>query len=374
MNKIIAGIASIMMCACSSEEMPNLRGELSGMQNDTIIVFASNPIARKSVCIDTIPLVDNKFELNLPDSLILNVSIIEKPQGNNAIRMRSNTHFILLPGDKISLKGELNDDINISSPLLYDKLNNIPEISEAEKKFKLLLNEYSSLYSDREKNKEKIEEMKKQSKDMIARIEDAKLKYVKQNIDCLVSAYFVTQMGAKKGTEAYTMLTDNIKDGVMGEMLSQVMERNKNTIAREKARENIQPGKAAPEFRLKNLKDEEMTLTSFRGKYVLLDFWGTWCGWCIKGMPKMKQYYAKYKNKMEIVGINCRDTEDKWRAGVKELKLPWTNLYNGNSNEITNNYAIAGYPTKILIDPKGKIVEVFVGESDAMYKKLDKMF
>ena len=124
----------------------------------------------------------------------------------------------------------------------------------------------------------------------------------------------------------------------------------------------------------KNLNGEEMTLASFNGKYTLLDFWGTWCGWCIKGMPDMKKYYAKYKNKMEIVGICCRDTENKWREGVENLQLPWTNLYNGNDDEIVINYAVTGYPTKILIDPQGKIVEVFVGESEELYKKLDMLF
>lgn len=88
----------------------------------------------------------------------------------------------------------------------------------------------------------------------------------------------------------------------------------------------------------------------------------------------MKKYYDKYKSKMEIVGINCGDTEEKWRKGVKELELPWTNLYNGSEKEIIINYAVSGYPTKILIDSEGKIVDVFVGETKALYKKLDELF
>lgn len=99
-----------------------------------------------------------------------------------------------------------------------------------------------------------------------------------------------------------------------------------------------------------------MTLSSFRGKYVLLDFWGTWCGWCIKGIPEMKEYYAKYKDRIEFVGIDCRDTEEKWKEGVAKHELPWTNLYSGDGQEIVIAYGVQGYPTKIIIGPEGKIV------------------
>lgn len=77
---------------------------------------------------------------------------------------------------------------------------------------------------------------------------------------------------------------------------------------------------------------------------------------------------------MEIVGICCGDTEEKWRNGVKKHKLPWTNLFNDKDNDITTIYAISGYPTKILIDPDGKIVDVFVGESEDLYNRLDELF
>lgn len=94
----------------------------------------------------------------------------------------------------------------------------------------------------------------------------------------------------------------------------------------------------------------------------------------MKGMPQMKEYYAKYKNRIEFVGIDCRDSEDTWRETVESEGLDWTNLYNGNGQEILVNYAVEGFPTKVLIDKEGKIVQVFVGESEELYEKLDKLF
>lgn len=94
----------------------------------------------------------------------------------------------------------------------------------------------------------------------------------------------------------------------------------------------------------------------------------------MKGMPDMKEYYAKYHRKIEFVGINCRDSEETWRETVETEGLKWTNLFNGDGKEVVDSYAIKGYPTKVLIDPQGNIVEVFVGESEELYNKLDELF
>ena len=63
-------------------------------------------------------------------------------------------------------------------------------------------------------------------------------------------------------------------------------------------------GIEAPDFTLNDLNGKPLTLSSLRGKYVILDFWGSWCGWCIKGIPQMKEYYQKYAGKFEILGID----------------------------------------------------------------------
>ena len=77
----------------------------------------------------------------------------------------------------------------------------------------------------------------------------------------------------------------------------------------------------APDFTLNDLSGKPLTLSSLRGKYVILDFWGSWCVWCIKGFPQMKEYYQKYAGKFEILGIDCNDPEAKWKAAVeKEIR------------------------------------------------------
>lgn len=132
----------------------------------------------------------------------------------------------------------------------------------------------------------------------------------------------------------------------------------------------------APDFELPNLQGSTTKLSSLRGKYVVLDFWGSWCIWCIRGIPNMKTYYAKYKDKMEILGVDCRDTEEKWKAAVAEHNLPWLQVRcpDDKLQAIAAQYSIEGFPTKVVIDPQGKLVKTVVGEDPEFYTFLDELF
>ena len=130
----------------------------------------------------------------------------------------------------------------------------------------------------------------------------------------------------------------------------------------------------APEFTLNDINGQPLKLSSLRGKYVILDFWGSWCVWCIKGFPKMKEYYQKYAGKFEILGIDCNDSEEKWKAAVAKYELPWLHVYNTDNSGVLEQYAIQGFPTKIIVGPDGKIVQTIIGEDPAFYTLLDKLF
>lgn len=130
----------------------------------------------------------------------------------------------------------------------------------------------------------------------------------------------------------------------------------------------------APVFTLNDLDGKPFELTSLRGKYVVLDFWGSWCIWCIKGFPKMKEYYSKYSGKFEILGIDCNDSEDTWKDAVTKLELPWKHVYCPKDSKLFEDYEIQGFPTKIIVDPDGKIVKTIIGEDPTFYTVLDDLF
>ena len=133
-------------------------------------------------------------------------------------------------------------------------------------------------------------------------------------------------------------------------------------------------GEEAPDFTLNDINGKPLSLSSLRGKYVILDFWGSWCGWCIKGFPDMKAYYQKYQGKFEILGIDCNDSEQTWKEAVRKYELPWLHVYHPQSATVLEEYGIQGFPTKIIVSPEGKVVRTIIGEDPAFYTLLDSLF
>lgn len=369
--------AGVVLASCGQGGRYNLKGEITDTESDSVMVIVYNMNTREHLYTDTVPLVNHRYEAVLADTVLLGVQVTPLPKMVNgtmsAMRMSSSGPAYFLPGDKMTLSGK-DGELKPSGTELYDALAAIQPLNDLQETQKGLFAEIKRLSADYEENELQIQELSRQVKQNSEQMADVIMEVIAKDPEAMVAAYLSMSLPAEKGIEAIGKLGEGVKKGPFGPLLQQTAERYENTLIKQKARENIKPGKLAPDFSLPGLDGKEQTLASFKGKYMLLDFWGTWCGWCVKGMPKMKKYYARYKNKVEFVGVCCGDTEEKWRKGVEELQLPWVNLFNGKRNEITNAYAISGYPTKILVDPEGKIVEVFVGESPALYEKLDKLF
>ncbi|MCR4918921.1 MAG: TlpA family protein disulfide reductase [Prevotella sp.] len=133
-------------------------------------------------------------------------------------------------------------------------------------------------------------------------------------------------------------------------------------------------GQMAPDFTLQDIDGKSFTLSSLRGKTVVLDFWGSWCPWCLRGLPKMKEYYAKYSGRLEIVGIDCMEEQDDWKACVKENQIPWTHVYNPTDDDsLQRAYRLEGYPHKVVIGADGRVLKMFVGEVPEFYPYLDEL-
>ena len=123
-------------------------------------------------------------------------------------------------------------------------------------------------------------------------------------------------------------------------------------------------GKPAPDFQVKNIKGEELSLKDFRGKVVFLDFWATWCGPCIAEMPKVKETYEKYKDqKFEIIGISLDRSQPPLDAYVEKEGLTWHHYWDEN-RKIRNLYEVKAIPTAFLIDGEGIIRKASLGKFD----------
>lgn len=151
-------------------------------------------------------------------------------------------------------------------------------------------------------------------------------------------------------TELFNDLAADVKTNPYGVVLA----------AKLHAIEATKVGNPAPLISSITHKGEKFDLTQLQGKVVLIDFWGTWCGPCIDGFPKLKEFYANYDD-LEILGI-ASDREKAWRKGIDDFELTWIQLLDAKGDVAINNYNVNAFPTKFIIDREGNIALKEIGE------------
>ena len=197
--------------------------------------------------------------------------------------------------------------------------------------------------------------------------------YIARNPESPASAYALLHMEGEDFIKAYNAMSPAVK----GSLLAPYVERQKQyvdrTLEAERKKAQMTSGTVlAPDFTFKDTEGKDVSLSQFRGKWVIIDFWGSWCRWCIKGFPSLKEAYAKYKPELEVVGVACSDPEDAWRNAIKKYELPWVNLYNPEQGggDVLEEYGVQGFPTKVIVDPKGYIRNITSGDNPAFYDTL----
>lgn len=276
---------------------------------------------------------------------------------NDAVVTGSKTQedWIELNASKAEIRAEMEDVTKEYNRLtdLYNKANE--ELKALDKKVKHLKEESFNYRENFNPFTEKMRQID--------------LAFIKNNPSSYISPYLIRFMttGAKidELEQLYGSLSDKVKASSYGKEIAKEITKKKGGS----------PGSKAFEFAGKDIDGKSLALTEFRGKYVLLDFWASWCVPCRKGNPHLIELYNKYKEKgFEVIGIADDDrTQNAWHKAVEDDQINiWKHILRGLkfengkfdfSNSISDHFGISTLPTKILIDPQGIIIGRFAADA-----------
>lgn len=174
-------------------------------------------------------------------------------------------------------------------------------------------------------------------------------------------------MGAYESVKPlYDLLDTDLRNGIQGKTLTERLDVLKRSAI----------GEQMLDFTQNNTEGKAIRFSDFKGKYVLVDFWASWCGPCRGENPNVLKEYNKYKDKnFTVIGVSLDDKADRWKKAIEEDGMPWAQVSDlkGWKNEVSTYYGIQGIPSTLLVDPQGKIIAKDL-RGEMLAKKLEEIF
>lgn len=376
-------LSLLLAAACSTHRTKTVTVEIQGFTEDSLICSYFSPVTVRERGQMTSFLVGGErqgdkisFEVQLPDDQHL-YKVFLAPQSFRADGPHQNMELFVLPGETphiqavyepkskridYTLMGADDQQRWIEFQKTYDSVQ-----------IRLDLLNFAAMMTASQGSVQ--DSLMAQMKQLQEKVQQIKSDYIATHPDDPLSGYVLASVpNDARFDTLYRLVDPTVTQGPLKEWLDLQKEMTDRQRAAQKAREMVVKGAQAPDFTLTNLEGRPFTLSSLygSGKYIVLDFWGTWCSWCMKGMPDMKKAYEQHRDAIEIVGIDCGDEPDAWKNGVERLQLPWVNV-RAEGDEVPTRYGVEAFPTKLVLDPNGVVVARMTGEDPALYPLLDSL-
>ncbi|SFS68022.1 Thiol-disulfide isomerase or thioredoxin [Zhouia amylolytica] len=371
----VYALLPFVMMSCNEVEVvkPNefvLKGTIEGLNSPYMLYYYKQDNIWKA---DTIKVEDASFyykkEIDEMTYMKINPkmeSVVVSVEGGGYIpAMSSYINFFAIPGHVTEVNGHIKDFV---AAYPYGNSEN-EDLAMLHKVLVPLSNEAARLRAGM--NSEPNEESQDKYEELMHQITDVKRHFIRGNPASVVSAYYLMDMITRrelkeeKAIELYDLIKEEQPESPFFEKLSQ-------RIAGARA---IKVNNELPEIEAVNvLENTKFSSSDLKGKYLLIDFWGTWCGPCVAEMPKIKEYYLKYEDKLEIVGVNNGDNISRILDYTSSKEYTWPQLMDKQEDFVyTSKFNVVGFPTKILVDPEGKIIYKKTGGGEEIFEMLDEL-
>lgn len=354
-----------------------ISGEIKGLTHDFIFRIPNKP---PGYPLKTIKVKDGKFsftdsitELSLFKLRTKDTGLYKKTaQGQYFSKNSMGVMVFAYPGANIKITGEVTDFFNAypSGDAYNNSLAAINKIVYPYTNTNVNLLVESSYENDPLSKKVLI----KRADSILSTGKNMQAKHMEQNPNSLAVLWYLNDMLTRR------KITDDKAIAIFENTNSkELLETNiyQELKIRIKGIESTKEGSLVPAIKtMATLDGKEFDISSLRGKYVLIDFWGMWCGPCVAEMPKVKEYLKKYGDKLVVIGIDSGDSRERIQKFVADRGFTWQHLISakGSSDDnFVNRFNVKGFPTKFIIDPEGKIIKRYLGSGEEAFHLLDEL-
>jgi peroxiredoxin len=344
---LLIGLVFTGMCQAQAPFDYEITGRIRGLENDSLVlsVMAGEPGLQRETII-----LEGENDQFFYKGKAGKIAIVWAQLGTKRNKYGNFTFFlekgkIIISGNRDSLASTKvtgtpsNNDYSYGigrMNLYYDqigmlraKLNAIQDTSRIE--YKNMVAGIGSLYDS---------------------VTDFQRDFVGKNPNSLASGMFLylitDKIPVQELEKLYNNLGDDVKGlGVLAKLSARIEGKKRSTV-----------GSQAPDFTMKDINGNEIKLSDYKGKYILIDFWASWCGPCRKENPYLKDAYNRLKDKnFVIIGVSLDENADKWKQAIEQDQLPWIHISDlKKENRVAQIYGVQPIPDNFLVSPEGKII------------------
>jgi len=386
----------LLLSSCQIEEEAGftLKGEIYDAEEGAVILKRRNPETWQIDSLTSAEIVDGKFVLTgvleHPTmcylTLVTNYEFTDK-EGNVKIMKPARTDVAILENTNMTYKAWVKDISNrvLNGSNLHDKVlaltKDSEELYERKKNMDAIMG-YASYKKFKEKVPQEevnpiVKEYQKASKEFYKERTKIVTSILESDENLIVKILLLETYGVKNPIQLQkakdilpAIIAEYGEDHYHVKIFNGMIERAANIL-------KTDVGNSYIDVQSKDTDNNTLSLSSSvgQGKYVLLEFWASWCGPCRKEIPVMKKAYAEFHSKgFEIYAISIDKKEDEWIKAGNEEKLPWINTHYISDPKLDaqKTYSVSAIPANFLIDPDGKIIAKNLRGED-LAKKLSEL-